>query len=229
MLLSVHVCDVGLRKAPGLLRSTPKLAEAPGLRYAQTTFTAPLGGGLLPKPTPGQVLMLAAWDNDDALERFCAEHPIGRRLAGGWQVRLRPLHVYGHWSALPGLLEGKAEAAEDEPVAVLTLGRPRLGRLLPFLRASAPAEAAAVAHPGALATTGMARPPGFVGTFSLWRDVASMRDYARGSAEGAHPRATNADRAKPFHHESAFIRFQPYAPQGLWNGRDPLAEVQTTV
>ena len=100
-------------------------------------------------------------------------------------MRLRPLHVYGHWSALPGLLEEKVEADEDDPVAVLTIGRPRLCRLPSFLKTSAPAEAAAVAHPGALAATGMTRPPSLVGTFSLWRDVAAMRDYARGSKEGA--------------------------------------------
>ena len=50
-----------------------------------------------------------------------------------------------------------------------------------------------------------------------------MRAYALGSRNGAHPTATRADRANPFHHESAFIRFRPYASRGNWDGRDPLA------
>ena len=37
-----------------------------------------------------------------------------------------------------------------------------------------------------------------------------------------------ADRARPFHHESAFIRFRPYASLGSWDGVDPLAGLLTT-
>jgi len=73
-----------------------------------------------------------------------------------------------------------------------------------------------------IASTGLARPPRLVSTFSIWRNVAAMRAYARGSSDGGHPRATKTDRANPFHHESAFIRFRPYASQGNWDGRDPL-------
>jgi hypothetical protein len=32
------------------------------------------------------------------------------------------------------------------------------------------------------------------------------------------------DRAKPFHHQSAFIRFRPYGSEGKLDGRNPLAE-----
>jgi hypothetical protein len=49
-----------------------------------------------------------------------------------------------------------------------------------------------------------------------------MREYAHDAA-GTHQDAVRADRAKPFHHESAFVRFRPYASQGSWDGRDPLA------
>jgi len=65
--------------------------------------------------------------------------------------------------------------------------------------------------------------PRLISTFSLWRDVEAMRAYARGHSDAAHPTATRADRANPFHHESAFIRFRPYASRGNWDGRDPLA------
>jgi hypothetical protein len=167
--------------------------------------------------------MIAAWESDEAFETFSAGHPLGHRLAPGWQVRLQPLHVYGRWPGLSGLPERAIEVGEDEPVAALTLGRPRLHRLPAFLKASAKAEAEAVANPDALATIGLARPPRLVSTFSIWRNVGAMRAYARGSSDGAHPTATRADRANPFHHDSAFIRFRPYASRGNWDGRDPLA------
>ncbi|HEU4735442.1 MAG TPA: hypothetical protein VFS48_00240 [Solirubrobacterales bacterium] len=193
----------------------------PGLQYAETAITAPLSGRLLPSPRLRPVAMIAAWESDEAFEAFSTSHPLARQLAPGWQVRLEPLHVYGRWPGLSGLPEGETEVGGKEAVAVLTLGRPRVHRLPAFLRASAHAEAEAVANPDALALIGLARPPRLVATFSLWRDVEAMRSYARGG--GAHPAATKTDRANPFHHDSAFIRFRPYASQGSWDGHDPLA------
>jgi hypothetical protein len=147
--------------------------------------------------------MIAAWENDEALDEF---------FAGTTR-----------WPGLSGLSEGETKVGDEEPVAVLTLGRPRLSRLPAFLKASAGAEAEAVANPDVLALIGLARPPRLVATFSLWRNVKAMRAYARGSSDGAHPGATKTDRVNPFHHDSAFIRFRPYASQGNWDGRDPLA------
>lgn len=223
MLLTVHICDLDLRTAARILRRPPRPAGVPGLTYAETTITAPLGDSLLPSPRFKRVALVAAWESDDAFEAFSASHPLAAQLSRGWQVRLQPLHVYGKWPRLPGLPEGEIGVGSDEAVAVLTLGRPRLQRLPAFLKASAGAEAEAVTNPDVLALTGLARPPRLVATFSLWRNVEAMRAYARGRSDGGHPTATRADRANPFHHESAFIRFRPYASRGAWDGRDPLA------
>jgi heme-degrading monooxygenase HmoA len=223
MLLSVHICDLDLRTATGVLRRPPQPADVPGLTYAETTITAPLSDRLLPSPRLKPVAMIAAWDSDEAFEAFSASHPMSDLLASGWQVRLQPLHVYGEWPGLSGLPEGEVKVGDEVPVAALTLGRPRLSRLPAFLKASARAEAEAIANPDILALIGLARPPRLVSTFSLWRNVGTMRAYARGRKGGAHSAATRIDRANPFHHESAFIRFRPYASQGSWDGRDPLA------
>jgi hypothetical protein len=223
MVVSVHLADVGARATPKVLRHKPRPADVPGLRYAETVGAAPLGDSLLPTPQTGRVGLIAAWEDDAAFEAFAARHPLARRLSSGWQVRLRPLHVYGSWPEMPGLSSEEIEVGEEEPVAVLTIGRLRLRRVWPFLKASAAAEGEAVANPAMLASTGLARPPRLVSTFSIWRDVGAMRDYARGHRDGAHPAATRAHRQNSFHHESAFIRFRPYASEGEWDGRDPLA------
>lgn len=222
MIVSVHLADVGFRAAIAMRRRPPRPAEVDGLTYAEPVIAAPLGGGLLPAPEPGRAGLIAAWEDDAALDAFAAGHPVARRLAGGWEVRLRPLHVFGAWAGMPELPREPLAVDEDEPVAVLTLGRLRLGRALPFLRSAAPAEAEAVAHPGLLASTGLARPPHLVSTFSLWRDAGAMKEYAFGR-DGAHQAAVSADRARPYHRESAFVRFRPYTSRGSWDGRDPLA------
>jgi hypothetical protein len=156
------------------------------------------------------------------LDGFAADHPVAERFGSGWEVRLQPLHVFGAWAGMPDLPRESLPVDEEEPVVALTLGRLRLRRALPFLRSAAPAEAAAVSHPGLLAATGLARPPHLVSTFSLWRSAREMKEYAFGRS-GAHQAAVIADRERPYHHESAFVRFRPYASRGTWEGRDPLA------
>jgi spheroidene monooxygenase len=51
-----------------------------------------------------------------------------------------------------------------------------------------------------------------------------MREYAFGR-DGPHQAAVRADRAHPFQHEQAFVRFRPLASAGSWDGRDPVAEL----
>jgi hypothetical protein len=222
MIVSVHLADVGPRAIPGVLRRKPSPGATSGLLYAETTVTAPLSEKLLPSPKLGRAGMIAAWDGDAALDGFLASHPLAEPFADGWLARLEPLHVYGAWAGLPGLPTREVAVADDQPVAVLTLGQLRLRRAWPFLRASARAEGEAIADPAMPASIGLARPPRMVATFSIWRNVEGMREYARGRRDGAHPAATAAHRANAFHHESAFVRFRPYASQGSWDGRDPL-------
>lgn len=219
LIVSVDIAQLGPKRGLRLLAKRPSIDEVEGLRYAEAVFTAPLGAGLLPKPDLGTVALIAAWDDDEALDRF-ATHPLGRELASGWQVRMTPLRVSGSWPEMPGLPEKQLPVDAEEPVAVLTLGRVKPWRLRPFLRAAAPAEADAIAEPDLLASTGFGRPP-LVSTFSLWRTAAAMRDYAYREG-GTHRAAVAADRARPFHHASAFIRFRPYATRGLWGDRNPL-------
>ena len=224
MIVSVHLAEVGRPTALRLLRTKLDPAEVRGLRYAVMTTTAPLGGHLPPRPNLGDVGLIAAWEEESAVEEFLTAHRLAKRLAHGWRVRLRPTRIYGAWPQVPDLLAGGEEAMEEgEPAAVLTIGRLRLTQTIRFLKASAKAEELAVRNPALLASTGLARPPGLVGTFSLWRSVPAMREYVEGAVGPGHRAAIRAHAARPFHHSSAFVRFRPYGAEGLWEGRNPLA------
>jgi heme-degrading monooxygenase HmoA len=222
MIVTVQIADVGPRRGVATVRRRPQPSEVPGLTYAETVISAPITDKLLPTPALGRVGLIAAWEDEDAFEEFCASHPLAGRLAGGWQVRLQPLRVSGAWPRMPGLPERQLPVEDEEPVAVLTLGRPRLTRLLPFLRSAAAAEADATHEQAMLASAGLAHPPRLVSTFTVWRSAAAMKDYSYRRA-GAHQAAVRADRERPYHHESAFIRFRPLASRGSWGGGDPLA------
>ena len=54
MIVSVHLADVGGPAVPRILREKSGLSEVAGLRYAETTVTAPLSESLLPSPKLGR-------------------------------------------------------------------------------------------------------------------------------------------------------------------------------
>jgi hypothetical protein len=220
MLASVHIADLGPRHALPLVAKRPSRITAPGLRHAELALAAPLSGSLRPAPQLGRVAFVGFWDDDAALDRFLTSSEIARALAGGWSVRLEPLRAWGAWPGLPDDLPKARNIEHDGPVGVLTMGRVKVTRLVPFLRASAKAEAQVVDAPGLVWATGLARPP-FVSTCSLWESSDAARAYAfeRGVA---HNDAIATGRAKPFHHREAFIRFRPYASTGHLDGRNPL-------
>jgi hypothetical protein len=223
VIASVHVAPTGTREGlRAFFRGAPDPAAVAGLTYAETVLTAPLGPAILPRPTAAEVGLIASWEDDEHLDRFLADPTIAGPFTVGWHVRMRPVRVFGAWPAMPGLPEKSTQVDDDEPVVVLTLGRPRLSRLHTFLPTSARAEAALEGAPGLLAATGLAHPPRLVSTFSLWASAAAMRAYAHDAA-GPHMAAVQGDRAAAFHHESAFIRCRPYLSAGCWGEGDPLA------
>jgi hypothetical protein len=227
MILSVHLADLGLRQAMLALARPPRVGRLPGLRYAAMTLAAPLSERVLPAPAPGRCGLVAAWDADEDLERFLAADPLAARLSRGFHARMRAVHVFGGFAPLGGLLGEEPAIDEQEPAAVLTIGRLRLPRAMAFLRASAAAEALALRSPGLLAATGLARPPQLVATFSLWSDPVAMRAYAGGHDGPGHRDAVLAHATDPFHHEAAFFRLRPYLVQGRWDGREPLTRPAT--
>jgi hypothetical protein len=223
MIATVHLADVGVLHALRLLRKAPRPDTTAGLRHANIALTSPLRGGALPMPTAGRIGLVAMWDDDDAVDCFEADHPIAAALAGGWSVRLEPLRAYGAWPGLPADTPTSRAVEHEGPAAVLTLARLRISQTVRFFRTSGPAEKRAVSAPGLLWGTALVLPP-FVATCSLWESTRALSTYAYGHREPAHPDAIDEDARKPFHHESAFIRFRPYAVRGSLRGRNALAE-----
>lgn len=222
MLASVHIADLSPTRAMATVHQRKSRLRAPGLRNANLAFAARLGGSLLTKTDIHRAALIAFWDDDAALDRFLADAPLAQTFANGWRLRLEPLRAWGSWPGLPDDLPKARNVERDGPVAVLTMGRTRMNRLPAFLRTSAKAEAAVVGAPGLMWATALARPP-FVATCSLWESSDASRAYAF-SAGHAHNDAIAAGRAKPFHHQEAFIRFRPYGSAGHLDGRNPLPD-----
>ena len=200
-----------------LLRGTPGLAfwKLLGTGRGQTmTLSADLRRWAL----------FALWDDERDLDRFLAESEVAerwRRLADeSWHVRLEPVRAHGRWGGRT-LPTGNGDLAADEPVAVLTRAAIRPSRLVAFYRATGAPARRLADHPGVLASLGMGEAPlARQATFSVWRSMADVRDYAY--AGGAHRDVVRRTRDERWYGEELFARFRPRGSSGTWNGVDPL-------
>lgn len=222
-VVSVHLADVSVGTALGLLLKAPKVDAIAGLRHADVGTATPLSASALPRPTLRRVGLFGFWESDEALDEFEREHPVAAKLREGWRARLEPLRAHGTWPGLPADLPSGRHTDYDGPAIVLTLGRVRMTQVPRFLRTSAQAERAVLEAPGSIWTTALAKPP-FVATCSLWESTKALSTYAYGVSDRAHQDAIDADRAKPFHKMSAFVRFRPYRVEGGLSGANPLPE-----
>ncbi len=215
----MHFADLGASKA--IRVKAPQPSEVPGLRSARTGVAALFTKSPLPSLQPSRAGLIAFWDDDAALDRFLQGHPTADALSGGWRVRLEPLRAHGAWPGLDVDVPKSRKTEHSGLSAVMTLGRTKWTRIPVFLRTSAGAEAAAVDAPGKVWATALAKPP-FFATCSVWESTDALMRYAYGGRGSPHDDAVGADRAKPFHHESAFIRFRPYDFQGALTGKNPV-------
>ena len=219
VIASVHIADVGATTA---FRLQPP-RDVAGLRHADTGLAALFSASIRPAPMLGRAGMVAFWEDEDALDRFLADHPLAARLSDGWSARLEPLRAFGDWPGLPEDIPRDRVTDHDGPAIVLTLGQLRLRRARRFLRTSARAEAAALQAPGMVWATALARPP-FVATCSVWDSTRALSTYAYGRTNPGHPDAIAADQPKPFHRQSAFVRFRPISIAGHLDGKNPIRE-----
>lgn len=224
--MSVH--SFHLAEVPRHVGARALLGPAPGvagLDHAECLSLMRLGA---PTVSPdrlqlNRLAVFAQWRDEDALDAFLDRDPLGRRLAGGWHVRLEFLRRWSTLEALPGLPVRAGAWDQDEPVVAVTLARMRLPEVPRFLRHGKPVERLVRDHPGTTLALAAARPPRTISTFSVWRSVQEMEDMVHGRSRVAEPArhaSAMAERERrDFHHEFATYRFRPLAEHGEWQGR----------
>src|SRR3954451_1250350 len=220
MIATVDVARIGVRSTLRTFRRRPAPSDIPGLRWLDVAAAVPLASNR--PPGLRRAVLLAMWDDESSAAAFADTHPLAERFAdGGFHAVLRPLRAFGTWPGLPDDVPGTRVTRHDGPVIVTTLGRLRLSQTLRFLRASRPAERAAVDADGFVWGTAAARPP-FVATVSAWLNDEAAAAYAYADAHAGHPQAIAMQRRKDFHHESAFVRYAVISTSGTLPGGGPL-------
>ena len=236
MTHSYHLVDMPAPVSAGTLLRPPNRTTVGGLQHAECLVLMRFGAPII-SPARLQLrrfAMFAQWDDESALNRFLDTHPLGRRLAAGWHVRLQYLRRYGTLAALRDLPERAGTWDPDEPIVAVTIARMRLPEIPRFLRWGRPVERLVANHPAAVFSTGAQRPPNTISTFSIWRTVREMTEMVQGRSDvpsaHVHQVAMEEQRRKDFHHESTFMRFRPLSEHGEWQGRQllPVATRQPT-
>ena len=92
-IFSFHLVETTLATTVKILFCPPKRGQVAGLRHAECMMAMTLGAAIL-SPARMQfrnLAVFAAWDSQEALDAFLADHKLGRTLSGGWHVRLELL------------------------------------------------------------------------------------------------------------------------------------------
>ena len=174
--------------------------------------------------------MVAAWQDDESLDRFLADHPTGRTFASGWHVRMELVRAAGVW---PGIddnmmdLAGNKAAGMTGPSIAITIGTAYLRSAIPFVRVNSGLEDQFLETPAGLWGTQMTNlPQRLVATLTIWENADAATDYIRSGAHGAAVTAHYDPAKDPTGHTfvtgGGFFGFRPLSTAGSVDGRNPL-------
>lgn len=197
-----------------------------GLRFLRI-----LGTGRDRSTAPGaqwdRTAMFCLFDDERCVDDFVGEVDQRSGLVESWHVRMRGAGGHGSWRgrSIPEMLRSPAYRGGESqgPMAMITRAdvRPRSWRT--FSREARIVDLELQAADGLLAVVGIGEAPILrLGTFSLWRDVTAMSEFARQGPQ--HQRAVARTRSEHWYGEEMFARFVPFRSTGTWDGRDPLRQ-----
>jgi hypothetical protein len=129
-----------------------------------------------------------------------------------YRVVLKPISSHGFWSGKQPFTLDKFDW--NGKIAAVTRARIVWRKNLIFWRAVPPVTESLHQSPGLLNAIGIGEAPiGLQGTFSVWKDAASLRDFAyKGQAHSEAIRATSANR---WYSEELFARFAVIEERGM--------------
>lgn len=208
------------RAVTTLALTRPRIRHLPGCTFAKLLGT---GHGTTFSVRDADLHHWAAvtcWTTPHALAAFASSAPYAAWSDISYETAtlvMRPLRTRGVWSGREPFTPVDAERVEGA-LAVLTRARIRPAQWRRFWSA-VPPVAAELRQSAALLALGIGEAPvGFQGTFSLWRDEESLRDFAyRGPA---HLEAIRRTDSTGWYAEELFTRFAVDSATGHYRSHD---------
>ena len=188
-------------------------------RLSGITFIKLLGTGKGESFTPRDanplrwgMLITVSENQIDMLDKSFVVKSWQKICRSEYRVILKPISSHGFWSGKQPFAVDKFEWAGK--IAAVTRARIVWRKNLIFWRAVPPVTESLHQSPGLLNAIGIGEAPiGLQGTFSIWQDAASLRDFAyKGQAHSEAIRATSANQ---WYSEELFARFAVIEERGL--------------
>jgi heme-degrading monooxygenase HmoA len=184
--------------------------------------------GFNPAPDWSVYALVAVWEDATFAHHFWDHAALARRFRANsteqWVLYMKVREVKGLWSG-GNPFEKSAHLDEGNPLlAVITRATIKPRRLIDFWRYVPTSQRPIAAGcDGLIFTKGIGEAPLLqMATFSLWRDFDALKKFAYQSPE--HRVAIEKTKQLGWYKEEMFARFQPYRSDGIWGGKDPLAD-----
>ena len=204
------------------------LAHTAGLRFWRLLG---VGKGRVfdPRADVQRTALFTVWDTYASLKQFENSSKImqsmQRRADELWTVHMQPVRWHGLWGGRDPF-EGIPPASPPEPGpwVILTRASIHLAKLPAFLNAVPAVSQQLLAQAELINSVGVGEAPLFYqGTLSLWRSLPAVTSFAYGSAP--HGEVIRRTHREQWYREELFVRFKPIGSWGIWNGIDPLSDV----
>lgn len=217
------------QSAVGMMQSLAfdrfRCRSADGLEFLRV-----LGTGKASSTGPGyefgRTALFAVFNDESCADAFIENVRHRRGLRESWHVKLRGAGGHGSWRGreIPRMMhQPSPHGASHGPIAMITRADVRAKSWRAFARDARVVDHELHRSDGLLAVVGIGEAPILrLGTFSLWRDIDAMTNFARRQPQ--HTRVVNRTRQEQWYGEEMFARFEPYWSTGLWDGRDPLRQ-----
>lgn len=203
------------------------LPKVPGIGFWKLCGSG-TGQGFTPVPNTAVYAILATWPDAETARHQTRSAPIFRRYHGraaeAWTIFLAPVSARGAWAGTAPF-EASGDVP-DGPLAALTRASVHPLKALRFWRRVPDISTVIGTDPNVGFKIGIGEVPLLHQiTFSIWPDRASMAAFAR--TDGPHARAIDAVRDGDWFREELYARFRILGDHGTWNGRSPLAKLDT--
>ena len=191
-----------------------QLKILPGISFVKMLGTGK-GESFTPKdadPTRWGILVTVSENQISNLDKSFVIRSWQKICKKEYRVILKPISSHGFWSRKqPFSVENFDWSAK---IAAVTRARIVWRKNLIFWRAVPPVTESLHQSPGLLNAIGIGEAPiGLQGTFSVWKDAASLRDFAYKGR--AHSEAIKATSAQQWYSEELFARFAVIEERGL--------------
>jgi len=191
-----------------------QLKKLPGISFVKMLGTGK-GESFTPKdadPTRWGILVTVSENQISNLDKSFVIRSWQKICKKEYRVILKPISSHGFWSRKQPFSVEKFDWSAK--IAAVTRARIVWRKNVIFWRAVPPVTESLHQSPGLLNAIGIGEAPiGLQGTFSVWKDAASLRDFAyKGKA---HSEAIKATSAQQWYAEELFARFAVIEERGM--------------